>query len=452
MTTGSLNSDRSAAIFKAVNWSFAVLYLAYNSQIKGPWSTNDETGRVAGATITNALGFVITGVLTLGLLVLILPNWRTLLLALKKSPVLLLLLVLGVASAGWSITPLFTLRRSVLLVFSSFAGLYLGVTFSIAEQVKLLRIVAFLIVLSCFIVMPFPDISYHLDGPVHGAFKGVFFHKNPLGRFLAFSSCLVLIGRRDLWSNVTRIGPLLAIGVLLILARSATAVMVALVMGGLIKVVQIVVPVRGRKSEFGAIAFGMGLMIPVMMAVVGREFILPLLERDASMTGRAPLWAAVVDAIARRPWFGYGLGGYFEYPFYHLEVSSAAGWNAPHAHNGFLQLLIELGLAGFVLFVLMAISCIRKTARYMRQNPGDEFASWPILYLFFLILYNITEASLVHGNNLFWILFVAVWTSLILEPGRYRRRLLEGLYPRALADAGPGVPIAARQIALGGLG
>ena len=103
------------------------------------------------------------------------------------------------------------------------------------------------------------------------------------------------------------------------------------------------------------------------------EFLVPLLEalgKDATLTGRIPLWHLVDQAIGNRPLLGYG------YQAFWTDASSDAwqiwasiGWMAPHSHNGFRGTLPGIGLVGLSSFWR---SSSVPSGRARRCNAGPQ--------------------------------------------------------------------------------
>jgi O-antigen ligase len=85
-------------------------------------------------------------------------------------------------SVAWSSIPLITLRRSLSLLGSTIFGVHIGLRFKLNQQVRLLvwalGICAVSSLAACLL---FP--SYGIESEVYGyAWRGVFGHKNELGR------------------------------------------------------------------------------------------------------------------------------------------------------------------------------------------------------------------------------------------------------------------------------
>lgn len=86
-----------------------------------------------------------------------------------------------------------------------------------------------------------------------------------------------------------------------------------------------------------------------------------------SMSERLQVWAASLDAILKRPIFGYGSGGMgIKSLLQSYEVAP------PHAHNLVLQLLLEGGVLGLALWLAIAFSSIRKGYRLLLHSAYPQ--------------------------------------------------------------------------------
>jgi O-antigen ligase len=132
-----------------------------------------------------------------------------------------------------------------------------------------------------------------------------------------------------------------------------------------------------------------------------------LLGRDASLTGRVDLWQLALSSIAKNPIHGYGYSTFWEADSQMaMRIREEMHWAAPHAHNGYIDLTLGLGLAGLLLYAASYLIAARRAIDCFRRGVERE-AVWPLVYLSFMFLYQLTEGSLVTGNTIFWILYVA---------------------------------------------
>jgi O-antigen ligase len=154
------------------------------------------------------------------------------------------------------------------------------------------------------------------------------------------------------------------------------------------------------------------ILIPLMAAasfwvVESFEEIVQALGRSSSMSGRVPLWRFVLKSISDHPIRGYGFTAFWN-SWTGERVSDAANWDAavPHAHNGFLEVWLGLGLIGLALILINLSRNFLFALRVARNNREIEY-SWPLLLVVFTVLYNLTENTLLTVNTLPWIAYAA---------------------------------------------
>lgn len=389
------------------------------SGIEGPLQAVRTEGNYAeGSALTQVLLF---GVYLVSFMLLALRPMGHLMRAFRPK-LLWLLPALAMVSVLWSGAPTISFRRAVALAGSFVFGVYLATRYPRVMLLRLLLVISIIaIALSVAVTVALP--TYSID-PITGGWQGVFGQKNQLGQFMALSAALWLlsavIGKR----RRLRIGFGVLSVALVLLSRSATAIVILV---ALIAVLAFVRLLRARS----------GFVLPVLLIValvVGSVAVrtasdpagvLAALGRDSSLTGRTQLWGLVWQMIRARFWLGYGYGGFwlgFEGPS--GPVWLATGWEPPSAHDGFLDLMLDLGVVGLLILVPVLIAALRQGyALAVRGRTLD--AAFPLLFLVFLLISNITESYLVAYNSLSWVLFVAITIQLSIwwrEEGSPRAR------------------------------
>jgi exopolysaccharide production protein ExoQ len=313
------------------------------------------------------------------------------------------------ASVLWSTDPDVTLRRCIALAGTVLLGLYLGLRFSFRDLLSLLsKVVGVIIVGSLCVatVAPLHGLDYA------GRLRGVFDHKNDLGGFAALG-LLVLTAR--LWEVRSRerfsiavywfIAALSAIS--LAFTRSASPIPVLV-----FSLLTLFLAHAVRRANRSVVA-----LLPVIAAVVltmsvalasNSDTLAELLGRDADLSGRTRVWAFGLEMVQKRPLEGYGYGA-----FWTGDASpGAVFWRStqlavPHAHNGYLQLLLDAGAVGLALALAAVITAIFRLAcllRYDRNTP----IPWALGYIGFLLATEITEPGIWSSNSLYTVLLVCV--------------------------------------------
>ena len=342
---------------------------------------------------------------------LIVARWKLFIRNATKNKLLWLLVGIVLISALWSVVPDLTLRRSFAMVGTTLFGVYLGTRYNLKEQLHLLAwTLGTGAVFSILLVITLP--SYGTMGGLYtGAWQGIYGHKNTLGQLMVISALVFLLlsmsSSRRIW--VARAGFGLSVS-LLLLANSKSSLVVLLTLLILLpfcKALQ-------QNYTMGTILFII-LMILVggvaNLLVSNLETILGAFGRDATLTGRTDIWGAVLDKIKERPWLGYGYKVFWLSQHGEADyVWNANPWRPNHAHNGFLELTLDLGLLGLLVFVLGFLSAYLG-ALICILSVKTAVCLWPLLYLTFMLLTNLSESSLLRQNNIYWVLYVAVICS-----------------------------------------
>ena len=117
-----------------------------------------------------------------------------------------------------------------------------------------------------------------------------------------------------------------------------------------------------------------------------------VLNRESTLTGRADLWAKLVPLAQEKFILGYGIGGFWS----QLRIEQM---HTVEAHNGYLDVILNYGVAGLIFFSLFMVNSSRKAMQEISKNP-DEGIFWFCVILMTLC-YNIAESTLASFSGLF---------------------------------------------------
>jgi O-antigen ligase len=146
------------------------------------------------------------------------------------------------------------------------------------------------------------------------------------------------------------------------------------------------------------IASAATLLFPTLMRFLGR---------DATLSGRTAIWAQVVHFIAQRPVLGYGYDASWRGMIGpSFQIDAAVHFIVEHAHNGFLEICLELGFTGLAIFLFSWLRAARQLWPSWRSGDIPRIA-FPLAILVLIALYDIDENTLLIYNGLFWPLYVA---------------------------------------------
>lgn len=406
--TRSLEDLACAALFAFFAMQGAVPGIA-------PAQSLEMTGSVPTG-LTTAGGIAAQAVANTVILALLLRRPRLLLGQIARLPWLILpalLALLAIVSTAWSIDPLLTLRRSLPFALAGLFGLWFAVRFPLERQVSILRLTMIGLALAT-IGLVLADPALALDhSPGHVAdWQGVFTQKNACGRIMVLATALTLCGGESSLLRPRQLTALALFIFVLIMSGSRGAWIIEGALLFLFALIAMARRVSQRLRLLLAVTFPFAALGVGAVPILAFRQFASLLGRDPTLTGRTSIWAQVARCIAERPLLGYGYDAFWrgmQGPS--LQISATVHFVVAHAHNGFLEILLELGSAGLFLWVLSWIRGWVRLWPFLQRGDLERIA-WPIAILILVVLYDLDENTLLIYNGLFWILYVAALANI----------------------------------------
>lgn len=351
---------------------------------------------------------------------LLLLRWKKVIKVITKDKFIWLLVGLAVFSIFWSDAPDLTRSRTIALVGTTLFSLYLASRYSLKEQLQLLGwTFGIAIVASFLFAVGLPKYG-RMSGVHLGAWRGIYNHKNVLGKVMAPSTIVFLLlalsAQKKRWIFWGGLG----LSIWLIIASRASS--------PIINVFILIIEL----FFFRILWWQYDFMIPTLMGIstisiiiyslvaTNPEAIAALFGKDLTLTGRTNFWPFIIDKIWKNPWLGYGFGAFWrglDGPS--ADIWYASGWQPPNSHNGYLDLLVELGLVGFSIYLIDFVTSLQKALVYiMSVKTSDAF--WPAMFLTYIVLANLTESTLIIQNNFFFVIQVAIFFSIRIAQEQVR--------------------------------
>jgi len=406
-----LRDDRYSTFLAGMMWVLVVLMIV-------PEGFDYES-----LTTAPSSGGAISRMLWLGLMALsaIIIFWRAglaWLLARMVNPFLPLFVALAVASVAWSIDPSLSLRRLIRLgtiVLACTAFVLMG--WHARRYQNVVRPILTVVLLGSIVFgFVFPSLAIHQEpsAELSGAWRGLANHKNGLGAL----SCIALIFWFHAWlTREVKLLPALAGGAVaatcLVLSRSSTSlaatvfVMVFLVVllrspHGLRPYVPYLVAMLVATFLIYALAIvnlipGQGTLMAPITAFTGT---------DMSLTGRTEIWAVLSEHIRYRPFLGSGYAAYWTAGPVPGTESYAFVWRMGSfypgsAHNGYLEIVNDLGWTGLVCLIAYIIMYARQSLQLLGIDRTQG-----ALYLALFFQQAITNMSETHWFSVLSVDFV----------------------------------------------
>jgi len=355
---------------------------------------------------------ILAGLMTAGLSVLVTRGRRTALAIASNTPLVLFFLYCAI-SIVWADYPFVAFKRwTKALGNITMVLVVLTDPDPIAAIRRLFARVSFLLVpLSVLLIKYYPELGRSYDRWVGTAFyNGAAVGKNSLG-----AVCLIC-GLSSLWlvfealrnptcrkRQLMAHGSILAMTMWLFLkANSATSLSCFLVGASLLSFLALF------KKHSAIVHFAVAVMVAAGLSAVimpaASTYILETLGRDATLTGRTELWAEVLN-LQPNPLLGSGfesfwLGERAEY------LWSKYWWHPNQAHNGYIEMYLNLGWIGIGLLALLLASGYRNAFAAMKRH--NETGTIMLAIMLAAAVYNFTEAAVKVVHPVWVYLLLAV--------------------------------------------
>lgn len=334
----------------------------------------------------------------------------------RRGWLLALFLLLALLSVFWSVHPVATLFRFLELAFATLLGAYIGIRYRPTQLLEILFwFGAVVLILSIAMALAAPGAGTMYWAPFNGAWRGLFWHRNHLSSLAALLSIVFLcrtlmaLERRDGKGLLDLIFYVLSI-VVLFFAKSATGYILFISLNFLVLCSWSWLKLRQRLRAWhyfgilGVFAGGLALIL------LNLDFVLGLFNRNTTLTGRVGLWKSLLEyMVVQRPWWGHGFGAVWMLDSFRESIRQFVGWPSQPliADNGFLDILLHLGIVGLVLLVALLAKAVVQSFRFAiaGQNLADFF---PLLFFGYVVIANISFSMLAETEVFVWLLIVSV--------------------------------------------
>ncbi len=326
-----------------------------------------------------------------------LTNWRIRRLRLNGllGASLAALLLVALLSLLWAEDIALTARKLTVFFLLLISAAGMAVRFSLKEFMTFVGLTG-----AAVVVLGFTAEFFHgtfLVNPPYAVyqFAGVL-HPNAMGAYCAIGAItlftLAHLTERRWKAYGFLLLMLLCVGALL-LTKSRTAFLTACV----VLLCLWAASTDLKRTVITVIGLGMLLCILGIIYndnIVGKLESTVLLGREGegtagSLSNRLPLWKECLEYVEQRPLLGYGYDSFWT-PKHIYTISKHQGWDVPHSHNGYLEMLLSTGVIGLLLYLIVLATYLHRSAKawWLSRDLGCLYA---FLLLVWLCLAMITE-------------------------------------------------------------
>jgi exopolysaccharide production protein ExoQ len=330
-----------------------------------------------------------------------------------RNVALSVFLLFTLLSVSWSDFPFISFKRWIRDL-----GGYLMLLVVLSDQRPLeamqqfvRRLCYLLVPLSIMLIKYYPEMAIGYDEWTGGAlYLGVTTSKNMLGVLCLISGLFFYWDTIRRWSGrrERRMRRILLVNAafiamtlwLLNLAESATS-QACLLVGWVIITVARLRSVRTNPARLKVlIPCGLALYLMLEFGFDLNKIVIEMLGRDPTLTGRTELWSTL-GGLDTNPILGTG------YESFWLGSRLKAiwlihPWGPNQAHNGYLEVYLNLGTTGLCLLGAVLVSSYRRICARLSTSP--DWASFSLTLWTILLFYDVTEAG--FKNPLLWSTFL----------------------------------------------
>ncbi len=336
-------------------------------------------------------------------------NWQEIL---AKNIWVFIFFTFAAISISWSEYPFVSFKRWIRSL-----GTLIMVLIILSEErpyeaigVILRRLAFILLPLSVLFIKYYPGLgkSFHTTGaPIY---SGVTSHKNSLGQLCMISGTYfawnLLLNRwqkrepEQLLHYTVFIVMIPLIVWLMYMANSATSLLCLLVGISLFAV--------GRQSNFAenprsVFTFGVACILIFLFSEAifdVKDAVIAALGRRPDLTTRVPMWEELLS-MAKNPIIGFGFENFW---LGERRAIMMEHWGIDRqAHNGYLDLYLNLGIAGLSLSILYILFGLKKVYNYIIIDYPS--AMFRLCFVLIFVLYNWTE-NVFHQTCVMWLLLL----------------------------------------------
>jgi len=358
-------------------------------------------------------------------------------------------LALILLSATWSIEPAITLTRCVaVLTICLVCGGCVMVGWHDRRFQQIVRsFFTLLMVASLIFGIVAPDLAKEQGSGIslQGAWRGVLGQKNGLGHAASIAVFFwvhaYLTKEVRFWKFVLGFGVSAAC---LVLSRSSTSILSAT-----FSVMLLLLLLRAPKGKRRYMAFIIAVFVTTILlyslAVLnifpGLDFLLqPIISvtgKDLTFSGRTQIWAVIRQHISQQPLLGSGYGAYWIGPVptspSYVFISRASNFYPTEAHNGYLDILNDLGYVGLLCLLGYLLVFLRQSLALLKFNYHQ--ATLYLALLFEEMINNLTESDWLSSTA--FALSIMTLATFALARSALEQRWRMQIQPQPAAAAPP---------------
>jgi O-antigen ligase len=391
--------------------SFILIYVTFFTT-NIPFDPNNYSDAFAGET-TNIKNQIVFLFLFFSSLVIMSKRFDKIFLLIKSEKFLSIFILFCLISALWSDYSFISIKRSFQLLVMFLV--IIEALLNLEPKTLLMQLKVVVSIYLFYNLYACLSIPAAID-PIYGTWRGMEVQKN----WLAQNSLYCLLSAIVFFNfNKTRYEKfydvlLIFVSVLIIYKAHSSTILIGVIIiaftGLLFKLESIFSQRLGVGRSLLGLTFMFILSFSIIFLIFSSEIfaLIPgYFGKDLTLSGRVDIWKFAWNDIEKKWLLGYGFATYWIMGSSRIEIFASyfEGFMVNEAHNGYLEIILQLGVVGFVLFIFPIIAYI-----YRMFKLNNNIA---ILIFISIIILNYTESVLFKvGLGITTFFFMSSYTAL----------------------------------------
>jgi O-antigen ligase len=141
--------------------------------------------------------------------------------------------------------------------------------------------------------------------------------------------------------------------------------------------------------------------------------VLYLMDKDPTITQRTVIWAEVLPSIVKHPFAGYGYLSFWQgLNGESMNAVLVTGWMEAQAQDGYLDVLLGLGVIGLAPILWMFVRGFVQAAKAIERRKAGPVVLLATVLLPLILAENVGESSILMPLGVPW--FYALFAFLVL--------------------------------------
>ncbi len=318
-----------------------------------------------------------------------------------------------ILSSLWSIDFILSLRRALSLLIVYLYCIYLVSRYRADDLITIIsHSLCIIILLNILAVLFFGGI--HAEGEHDGAWNGFTGHKNNLGRFASIG-VILFFGLRCFYKKKIYSIYLIVSFIVLIMTTSKTSLAACLV--AILFFYLVIYLVTGKFLFFHhpknvrILLFIIAIIVSLLLVTFVLPVVFELLDRDFTFSGRDKIWTYALMLVEGINYFGSGYKAFWiealTWDFFYYNPYWGPGKVTGNGHNGYLDIYLELGILGLLMFVIIIFLHIKQIIIGLLSEKVNVILFVSAPFLIFNMLYNVVETNFLSNRlDLLWFVFL----------------------------------------------